>query len=171
MFAIIKTGGKQYKVAPNDIIMVERLMGTSGDPIEFTDVLMTGQGDSIKVGAPFVSKATVCGTVLDQIRDDKVIIFKKKKRHNYRRKNGHRQYLTVVRITDILTDGATKKAKPAVEKADEKEKLSQKKADSPVKKAEKAPVRKTDSKTEKTEKAPVKKETSPPKKATKKGGE
>jgi large subunit ribosomal protein L21 len=106
MFAIIKTGGKQYKVAANDIIKVEKLLGASGDTIEFSDVLMLGQGNSVKVGAPLVSNAKVCGTVLDQIRDDKVIIFKKKRRHNYRRKNGHRQYLTVVRITDILADGA-----------------------------------------------------------------
>ena len=96
MFAIIKTGGKQYKVAANDIIKVEKLPGASGDIIEFTDVLMMGRGDSIKVGAPLVTNAKVCGKVLDQIRDDKIIIFKKKRRHNYRRKNGHRQYLTIL---------------------------------------------------------------------------
>ncbi len=111
MFAIIKTGGKQYKVAANDIIKVEKLPGASGDIIEFTDVLMMGQGDSIKIGAPLVTHAKVCGTVLDQIRDDKIIIFKKKRRHNYRRKNGHRQYLTVVRITDVLAEGESPKAK------------------------------------------------------------
>lgn len=109
MFAIIKTGGKQYKVAPNDIIMVEKLIGTSGDSVEFKDVLMTGEGNSVKVGAPWVANAKVFGTVLDQIRDDKVIIFKKNRRHNYRRKNGHRQYLTVVRITDIFPEGGTPK--------------------------------------------------------------
>ncbi len=123
MFAIIKTGGKQYKVAANDIIKVEKLLGTSGDSIEFTDVLMMGQGESVKVGAPLVTNAKVVGTVLDQIRDDKVIIFKKNRRHNYRRKNGHRQYLTVVRITDILADGE----KPSPKKAE---------ADKPVKKVE-----------------------------------
>jgi large subunit ribosomal protein L21 len=105
MFAIIKTGGKQYKVAANDVIKVEKLVGASGDTIEFSDVLMMGEGSSVKVGEPLVSNARVCGTVLDQIRDDKVIIFKKNRRHNYRRKNGHRQYLTVVRITDILAEG------------------------------------------------------------------
>ena len=114
MFAIIKTGGKQYKVAANDVIKVEKLAGASGDTIEFSDVLMMGEGSSIKVGEPLVSNARVCGTVLDQIRDDKVIIFKKNRRHNYRRKNGHRQYLTVVRITDILAEGQSPaKAKPA----------------------------------------------------------
>ncbi len=113
MFAIIKTGGKQYKVAANDIIRVEKLAGASGDTIEFSDVLMMGRGDSIKVGAPLVTNAKVCGTVLDQIRDDKIIIFKKKRRHNYRRKNGHRQSLTVIRITDILAEGESPRAKPS----------------------------------------------------------
>lgn len=126
MFAIIKTGGKQYKVAANDVIKVEKLVGASGDTVEFSDVLMMGEGSSVKVGEPLVSNARVCGTVLDQIRDDKVIIFKKNRRHNYRRKNGHRQYLTVVRITDILAEGQspakTKAPAPKVEAkaADEK---------------------------------------------------
>jgi large subunit ribosomal protein L21 len=121
MFAIIKTGGKQYKVAANDVIKVEKLVGASGDTIEFSDVLMMGEGSSVKVGEPLVSNARVCGTVLDQIRDDKVIIFKKNRRHNYRRKNGHRQYLTVVRITDILAEGQSPaKAKAPAPKAEAK---------------------------------------------------
>lgn len=135
MFAIIKTGGKQYKVAANDVIMVEKLTGASGDFIEFTDVLMMGQGDSIKVGAPLVTNATVHGTVLEQIRDDKILIFKKKRRHNYRRKNGHRQYLTVVRITDILSEKAAPK-KASSEKNEEK-------STAPVKKAEASTEKKT----------------------------
>lgn len=171
MFAIIKTGGKQYKVAANDIIKVEKLVGASGDLIEFTDVLMMGQGDSIKVGAPLVSNATVCGTVLEQIRDDKVIIFKKKKRHNYRRKNGHRQSLTVVRITDILADGAARKAKPSVEKTEAQAKLSVKKADVSGEKVATPPVKKAESKVEKTAKTPVKKDAAKPKKTMKKIGE
>lgn len=121
MFAIIKTGGKQYKVAANDVIKVEKLVGASGDTVEFSDVLMMGEGSSVKVGEPLVSNARVCGTVLDQIRDDKVIIFKKNRRHNYRRKNGHRQYLTVVRITDILAEGQSPaKAKAPAPKAEVK---------------------------------------------------
>ena len=121
MFAIIKTGGKQYKVAANDVIKVEKLVGASGDTVEFSDVLMMGEGSSIKIGEPLVSNARVCGTVLDQIRDDKVIIFKKNRRHNYRRKNGHRQYLTVVRITDILAEGQSPaKAKAPAPKAEAK---------------------------------------------------
>lgn len=121
MFAIIKTGGKQYKVAANDVIKVEKLVGASGDTVEFSDVLMMGEGSSIKIGEPLVSNARVCGTVLDQIRDDKVIIFKKNRRHNYRRKNGHRQYLTVVRITDILAEGqSSAKAKAPAPKVEAK---------------------------------------------------
>lgn len=121
MFAIIKTGGKQYKVAANDVIKVEKLVGASGDTVEFSDVLMMGEGSSVKVGEPLISNARVCGTVLDQIRDDKVIIFKKNRRHNYRRKNGHRQYLTVVRITDILAEGQSPaKAKAPAPKAEAK---------------------------------------------------
>lgn len=142
MFAIIKTGGKQYKVAANDIIKVEKLLGAAGDLIEFPDVLMMGQGSSTKVGAPLVTNAKVCGTILDQIRDDKVLIFKKKRRHNYRRKNGHRQYLTVVRITDILPEGTA-----APEKVEAKSKPSEKKAET-TKKAEApkaAPAKKAES--------------------------
>lgn len=120
MFAIIKTGGKQYKVAANDVIKVEKLAGASGDTIEFSDVLMMGEGSSVKVGEPLVSNARVCGTVLDQIRDDKVIIFKKNRRHNYRRKNGHRQYLTVVRITDILAEGQSPAKAKSAPKAEPK---------------------------------------------------
>ena len=145
MFAIIKTGGKQYKVAANDIIKVEKLLAASGDSIEFTDVLMMGQGESVKVGAPLVANAKVYGTVLDQIRDDKVIIFKKNRRHNYRRKNGHRQYLTVVRITDILADGA----KPSPKKVE---------AAKPVKKVEpKAVAKETKPVAKAAPKAPAKK--------------
>lgn len=149
MFAIIKTGGKQYKVAANDVIMVERLLGASGDQVEFPDVLMMGEGASIKVGAPLVANATVCGTVLDQIRDDKVIIFKKKKRHNYRRKNGHRQYLTVVRITDILTDGKQRKVKAPVEKVEKQTKASVKKEETPIAEKEAVSVKKTTAKSKK----------------------
>lgn len=169
MFAIIKTGGKQYKVAANDVIMVEKLLGASGDSIEFTDVLMMGEGDSIKIGAPLVSNVKVFGTVLDQIRDDKVIIFKKKKRHNYRRKNGHRQSLTVVKITDILADGATRKAQPAkAEPVKKAEPSVKEKAEIKSGKAEKAPVKKVDAKTEKAEKkVPAKKTEAKPEKTTK----
>jgi large subunit ribosomal protein L21 len=97
MFAIIETGGKQYKVSPNDVIKVEKLAGAAGDTVTFDRVLMVDD----KVGAPTVSGASVTGTVLEQGRGEKLLVFKKRRRQNSRRKNGHRQDLTVVRITGI----------------------------------------------------------------------
>ncbi len=106
MFAVIRTGGKQYKVAPNDVIRVERLPGAAGDIVELGEVLMLGgDGGSLTVGAPLISGACVGASVIAQAKSDKVLVFKKKRRHNYRRKNGHRQDLTILRITEILTDG------------------------------------------------------------------
>lgn len=154
MFAVIKTGGKQYNVAVDNVIKVEKLAGNSGETIEFNDVLMMGKGDSVKVGSPLVANARVCGTIIDQIRDDKVIIFKKNRRHNYRRKNGHRQYLTVVRITDILGEGEKPKAKAAPQKAKEEPKKEAPKAEVKAK----APAKKAEAKAAKSEaKAPAKK--------------
>jgi large subunit ribosomal protein L21 len=101
MFAVIRTGGKQYKVAQDDVIRVEKLAGEPGSTIELTEVLAVGAGADARTGTPLVSGATVSATVLEQKKADKVIIFKKKRRHNYRRKNGHRQLLTVLRITEI----------------------------------------------------------------------
>jgi large subunit ribosomal protein L21 len=100
MYAVIKTGGKQYRVAPNQVIRIERLDGEAGSEVVFPEVLMVG-GDEPKVGSPLVEGARVTGTLLEQIKGEKVIIFKKKRRKNYRRKRGHRQLLTVVRIADI----------------------------------------------------------------------
>ena len=97
MFAVIETGGKQYKVAANDVILVEKLPGAAGDTITFDRVLMVGD----KIGAPLVAGATVTAKVIEQGRGDKVIVFKKRRRQNYRRKNGHRQDLTVLRVTGI----------------------------------------------------------------------
>ena len=105
MFAVIKTGGKQYKVAKDNVISIEKLAGEPGTVVEFADVLMVSDGAQSTIGTPIVEGATVAGTVLDQTRADKIIVFKKKRRQNYRRKQGHRQDLTVVRITEILTDG------------------------------------------------------------------
>ncbi len=150
MFAVIKTGGKQYNVAVDNIIKVEKLDGNSGETIEFNDVLVMGKGDSVKVGSPLVPHARVCGTIIDQIRDDKVIIFKKNRRHNYRRKNGHRQYLTVVKITDILGEGEKPKAKAAPEKAKAEPKKETPKAELKAK----APAKKAESKTAPAKKAP-----------------
>jgi large subunit ribosomal protein L21 len=103
MFAVIRTGGKQYKVAKNDVIFVEKLAGEPGATIELADVLMVGgDGADLRTGAPLVDGAKVAATVLEHKKGDKVLIFKKKRRHNYRRKNGHRQPITVLRITDIV---------------------------------------------------------------------
>ena len=103
MFAVIRTGGKQYKVAKNDVIFVEKLAGEPGATIELADVLMVGgEGAALKTGAPLGDGAKVAATVLEHKKGDKVIIFKTKRRHNYRRKNGHRQPITVLRITDIV---------------------------------------------------------------------
>ena len=100
MYAVIKTGGKQYRVAKDAVIKVERLDGEVGASVTFPEVLMVG-GDSPVVGTPTVAGASVTATVLEQTRGEKVIIFKKRRRKNYRRRNGHRQHLTVVRIADI----------------------------------------------------------------------
>lgn len=101
MFAIVKTGGKQYRVEENSVIRVERLNEREGSTVKLSDILMTGNNESVKIGLPTVSGASVEATVVRQMRDRKVIIFKKKRRHNYRRKAGHRQHLTVLRITKI----------------------------------------------------------------------
>jgi len=118
MFAVIKTGGKQYRVAADEIITVDRLVGEPGDVVAFSDVLMLVDGATTEVGAPFVAGATVAGELLEQARGPKVIAFKKRRRQNSKRKRGHRQDLTRVRITEILTGGAkpsakAKAAKPA----------------------------------------------------------
>jgi len=102
MYAVIKTGGQQYRVAKDDIITIEKLEGESGASVEFGEVLMVGEGASVKVGAPTVSGAKVTGELVEQTRGRKVIAFKKRRRKNSRRKHGHRQDLTKVRITSIV---------------------------------------------------------------------
>ena len=113
MFAVIKTGGKQYRVAADDKITIEKLPAEAGATVTFEEVLMVGDGDKATIGTPLVAGASVAGEVVEQTRGDKVRIFKKKRRKHYRRSGGHRQQLTVVKITDILTDGAKKAAKKA----------------------------------------------------------
>lgn len=101
MFAVIRTGGKQYKVAENDVIFVEKLAGEPGSELELADVLMVGEGATATTGTPTVAGAAVTATVLEHKKGDKILVFKKRRRHNYRRKNGHRQAMTVLRITGI----------------------------------------------------------------------
>lgn len=101
MFAVIKTGGKQYTVKAGDRLKIEKVEGNEGDSVNLDNILMAGSGSDVKTGAPFLSGAKVVAEIVRQFRDDKVIIFKKKRRHNYRRKKGHRQYLTEVKVTEI----------------------------------------------------------------------
>lgn len=101
MYAVIKTGGKQYRVAAGDVIKVEKLDVEVGSNVDFDQVLMVGEGDDAKIGAPLVGGAMVSAEVLEQGKGDKVLIFKKKRRKNYRRTRGHRQLQTVLRIGDI----------------------------------------------------------------------
>ena len=116
MFAVIKTGGKQYKVAAEDVIRVEKVKGEPGDIVEFAEVLMLG-GDAVVLGSPVVAGACVAGEVVEQTRGDKVIAFKKRRRKNSRRKRGHRQELSVIRITEILTDGRKPTPRPQAAEA------------------------------------------------------
>lgn len=102
MYAVIRTGGKQYKVAKNDVLTIEKLEAAEGATVSFDEVLLVSDGATNTIGKPTVAGAKVTATVLEQGRGDKVIVFKKRRRHNYRRKRGHRQSETVVRIADIV---------------------------------------------------------------------
>ena len=101
MFAVIKTGGKQYTVRDGDILEVEKLEGGAGDKVAFEEVLMVGGKGTPKIGTPFVDGASVSAEILEQKRADKIVVFKKKRRKNYRRKAGHKQHLTCVKITGL----------------------------------------------------------------------
>ncbi len=116
MFAVIKTGGKQYRVAANDLLKVEKLAGNAGDIIEFAQVLAVGEGDNAEIGSPFVAGAVVTAEVVEQGKAKTVIAFKKRRRQNSRRTRGHRQLLTTVRIAEILTGGAKPAGKAAAKK-------------------------------------------------------
>ncbi|MDE2517670.1 MAG: 50S ribosomal protein L21 [Rhodospirillales bacterium] len=101
MFAVIRTGGKQYRATPGAVLKVEKLEAEAGATVTFTDVLAVGTDGNLTIGAPVVAGASVTATVIAQDRLDKVLIFKKRRRQNSRRKNGHRQHVTVLRIADI----------------------------------------------------------------------
>ena len=107
MFAVIRTGGKQYRVTPNAVLKVEKLDAEAGGTVTFTDVLAVGVDGNLTLGSPIVSDASVTATVIAQDRLDKVIIFKKRRRQNSRRRNGHRQHVTVLRIGGINANGQT----------------------------------------------------------------
>ncbi|USO01143.1 MAG: 50S ribosomal protein L21 [Alphaproteobacteria bacterium] len=114
MFAVIKTGGKQYRVTPGDVFTVERLPGVNGDAIEFSDILVISDGQKTHIGTPCVSGASVKARIINQERGEKIIVFKKKRRHNYRRKQGHRQNLTALQILEISATGISGKAEKLV---------------------------------------------------------
>ena len=118
MFAVFKTGGKQYRVAAEDVIKVGKVKGEPGEIVEFGEVLVVG-GDNLSLGVPTVAGASVAAEVLQQTRGSKIIAFKKRRRKNSRRKIGHRQEFTLLRITEILTDGKkpSKQAQPRVKRA------------------------------------------------------
>jgi len=118
MFAVFKTGGKQYRVAAEDVIKVGKVKGELGEIVEFGEVLVVG-GDNLSLGAPTVAGASVAAEVLEQARGPKIIAFKKRRRKNSRRKIGHRQEFTLLRITEILTDGKkpSKQAQPRPKRA------------------------------------------------------
>ena len=145
MFAVVRTGGKQYRVAAGDKIAVEKLAGEAGDTITLGDVLLAGEGDKMADAA----KTTVSAEIIAQAKSEKVTVFKKRRRHNYRRKNGHRQMMTLLRITAVGDSKAEKKAAPRKEaaKADETPKAEAKTA-APKKEAaaEKAPAKKAPAK-------------------------
>ena len=159
MFAVIKTGGKQYRVTKDDMIVVETVAGEPGSTVRFEDVLMIGDdGKAPSVGTPFLEQAAVFAEVVQQTRGDKIIVFKKKRRKGYRRKHGHRQALTVLRITDISPTGrkADTKSKP---KAKPEPKAKAKTEAKPKTPARKEPAAKTDAKRKTATKPKAKKET------------
>ena len=153
MFAVVRTGGKQYRVAAGDKIAVEKLAGEAGDTVTLGDVLLAGEGDSVADA----SKVTVSAEIIAQAKSEKVVVFKKRRRHNYRRKAGHRQQMTLLRITDVGT-GSAKKAAPKKEAAPKAETEAKK---APAKKA--APKAAAEDKKPAAKKAPAKK--APAKKA------
>ena len=159
MFAVIKTGGKQYRVAAEDVLEVAKVAGNPGDIVEFGEVLVVG-GESPVIGNPTVAGATVAGEVLEQGRGPKVIAFKKRRRKNSRRKRGHRQEFTLIRITEILTEGK-KPSKTAAPRA-RKPKAEPK--------AEPAPEAKTQAETKAAPKAKAKPKTKPKAAAKPKAG-
>lgn len=116
MFAVIKTGGKQYRVVADDLLKVEKIEAETGQIVELTEVLMVGDGDKAEIGAPLVDGALVTAEVVEQGRAKKVITFKKRRRQNSRRTKGHRQHLTTLRISEILTGGAKPSKKAAAPK-------------------------------------------------------
>ena len=162
MFAVVRTGGKQYRVAAGDKIAVEKLAGDAGDTVTLGDVLLAGEGDKLADA----SKVSVSAEIIAQAKSEKVVVFKKRRRHNYRRKAGHRQQMTLLRITDVGEGAKKAPAKKTAPKKEAAEKKVPAKKAAPKKEAaeKKAPAKKAAPKKEAAEKkAPAKK--APAKKA------
>jgi large subunit ribosomal protein L21 len=168
MFAVIRTGGKQYRVAAEDVIKVEKVKGDPGEIVQFGEVLVVG-GDSVTLGQPTIAGASVAAEVLEQGRGPKIIAFKKRRRKNSRRKRGHRQEFTLIRVTEILTDGAkpTKTARPKPEPKPVAAAPAEGAAEGTESAQGKAPKRKAQAKTPAKAKAAKKPSKAPPKKAHK----
>ena len=162
MFAVFKTGGKQYRVAADDVLKVATVKGEPGEIVEFGEVLVVG-GDSVTLGAPTISGATVAAEVLQHGRGPKIIAFKKRRRKNSRRKRGYREEFTLLRITEILTDGQkpSKEARPKRAKAPKPESAPAAEGDESAAEASAATARK--------KKAPAKSKASATKKPAAKG--
>jgi len=174
MYAVIKTGGKQYRVKPDDVLEIERLPGEAGDILEFSQVLMISGDAGFEIGTPVISGAIVAAELVEQTRGDKIKVFKKKRRKHYRRTMGHRQDLSQIRITEILTGGAKPSKKAAAKKKAPAKAEKTAKAEQPAPTVSeaaaeaKAPVKKAAPKKAPAKKAPVKK--APAKKAAAKTG-
>ncbi|MEM7328600.1 MAG: 50S ribosomal protein L21 [Pseudomonadota bacterium] len=158
MFAVIKTGGKQYKVAEGDEIVIEKLAADAGESVTFEDVLMLGDDKKVTIGEPIVAGASVVGTVAEQRKGAKVLIMKKRQRNTYRRKKGHRQLETVVTIESILADGKKAPAKKAAAK-----KAAPKKDEAPKTEAKAETKKPAAKKDEPAKKAAPKKDAAPAK--------
>jgi large subunit ribosomal protein L21 len=101
MYAVIQTGGKQYRVTPGELVKVEKLLGKTGDPVTFEKVLLTSDGETVNIGNPYLSDAKVQGRIARQGRDRKILVFKYKRRKKYRKKQGHRQAFTLIKVDEI----------------------------------------------------------------------
>lgn len=181
MFAVIKTGGKQYRVQEGDILEVEKLDRDEGQKVVFDEVLLIEDGDKVLLGTPLIERARVKAQVVENFRDEKIIIFKKKRRKQYRRKKGHRQELTRVKIEEIIADMKVSPKKTTAKKIEEKKtpkKPRVKKKQAPKKEAKQTPKkpaarekaaaeeRKTEA-SQKPKKQSVTKNAPPPKKTAK----
>ena len=158
MYAVFRTGGKQYRASKGDTLKVEKLDAAEGDKVEFAEVLLVGDGASVKIGNPLVAGTRVKATVLDQAKDKKIEVIKFKRRQNYYRNRGHRQHFTLLEITGIAS-GAEKKAavKPAADTPPQAKKATDKKATAKKATAKKSPAKKAVAKTSAAKKKATKK--------------